>query len=303
MSARFGKVAMLLGGDSTEREVSLSSAKSVGKALDEICAEVIRHDPQTDKLESLKEAGVESVFNILHGGAGENGMTQAALELMGIPFTGSRHLASALALDKDLSKTIWLHEGLATPLWIVATEVSEVTLDNIHLELGRDLFVKPNNGGSSVATRRVESREDLAEAISEALEVDDKALVEECVDGQELTYAIVGDELLPGIRIEVDEGFYDYEAKYESDKTRYVCPPNLPSSLDKVAQMMSRDAFKALGCTGWGRVDLIASGREVFLLEINTIPGMTEHSLVPKAAKARGWEMNELVGRILEEAR
>ena len=303
MSARFGKVAMLLGGDSTEREVSLSSAKSVGKALDEICAEVIRHDPQTDELASLKEAGVESVFNILHGGAGENGMIQAALELMGIPFTGSRHLSSALALDKDLSKTIWLHEGLATPLWVVATDASEETLDNIHLELGRDLFVKPNNGGSSVATRRVGSREDLAEAISAALEVDDKAMVEECVDGQELTYGIVGDELLPGIRIEVDEGFYDYEAKYESDKTRYVCPPNLPGNLDMIAQMMSRDAFKSLGCVGWGRVDLIACGREVFLLEINTIPGMTDHSLVPKAAKVRGWEMNELVGRILEEAR
>ena len=300
---KYGKVALLQGGTSPEREISLSSAKEVGGALDRLCEKVVRIDPKTDEIWSLKDAGYQMVFNILHGGAGEDGCIQAVLELMEVPFTGSEHLACALAMDKDLSKTMWLHEGLATPMWVIATDASDATLDKIELELGQSLFVKPNNGGSSIATRKTESRTELADAIENALSFDSKVMVEEGIEGQELTYGIVGDEVLPGIKIEVDEGFYDYEAKYVSDTTRLICPTGLAEQIESLARELSLESFRCLGCVGWGRVDLVARGREVFLLEVNTIPGMTDHSLVPRAAKEKGWDMVELVDRIMGQVR
>lgn len=304
MSKDFGKVALLQGGTSPERDISLLSAKMVGEALDSICEEVVRFDTKERPVWELADMKVDAAFNILHGGEGENGVVQAALELMKVPYTGSRHLACALALDKDLCKTLWLHEALATPMWTVATDSDERTVDRIHLELGRDLFVKPNNGGSSIATRRVSGRDDLAEAIDQVVGTEnDRALVEQSVDGVEITYAIVGDEILPGIRIEVESGFYDYDAKYVLDTTELICPPQLTGDLDEAARSLSLEAFRALGCEGWGRVDLMASGREVFLLEVNTIPGMTDHSLVPRAAREMGWDMPGLCGRILGLAR
>ena len=303
MGKAFGKVALLQGGDSPEREVSLSSAEEVGKALDAICEKVVRCDPASDDVTGLKGQGVERVFNILHGGAGENGVMQATLEMLGLPFTGSRHLACALAMDKNLSKTVWAHAGLPTPLWEVAKDAEADTVGEILVSLGSNLFVKPNSGGSSVATTRAKGRDELAAAIKAALEEDEAAIVEPLVRGMEVTYAILGDEVLPGIRVEVDDGFYDYEAKYESDKTRYVCPPGLPARLDERAREISMGAHRAIGCEGWSRVDLIVSGWEVFVLEVNAIPGMTSHSLVPKAAAQAGLGMEELVGRILEAAR
>lgn len=304
MSAEFGKVALIQGGNSPERDISLSSAKMVGEALEPVCDEVVRFDPQERPVWDLADMKVDAAFNILHGGEGENGVVQAALEIMKVPYAGSRHLACALAMDKDLCKTLWLHEALATPLWTVVSDSDERTVDRIHLELGRDLFVKPNNGGSSIATRRVTGRDDLAEAIDLVTGTEnDRAIVEQSVDGVEITYGIVGDEVLPGIRIEVESGFYDYDAKYVLDSTRLVCPPELTGDLDEAARKLSLEAFRVLGCEGWGRVDLIASGREVFLLEVNTIPGMTDHSLVPRAARELGWDMSELCARILRTAR
>lgn len=303
MSARFGRIALLQGGSSPEREVSFMSAQMVGAALDEMCAEVIRFDPAERSIAELVALKPDAVFNILHGGAGENGVIQATLEMLAIPFTGSRHLGCALAMDKNVSKTIWAKNLLPTPAWLPVTEVSDAVLDQILLELGEDLFVKPNSGGSSLNSRRVRDREQLAAILEEVLAVDAIAMVEQNVEGIELTYGILGDQVLPGIRIEVVQDFYDYKAKYEVETTRFICPPRLPRDLDKIAARLSRQAFDILGCSSWGRVDLIANGNDMQLLEVNTIPGMTSHSLVPKAAAAVQIDFAEVVARILADAR
>ena len=303
MSRNFGKIALLQGGDSPEREVSLMSAKQVGATLDELCTEVVRFDPSQRSMAELVGMKPDAVFNILHGGAGENGVMQAALEMLGISFTGSRHLACALAMDKNLSKTIWSQHFLPTPMWKAVDEVSGTVLDEIQFELGDDLFVKPNSGGSSLCSRRVSTREELSRMLEEVLQVDKLAMVEQFVGGLELTYGILGDQVLPGIRIEAATGFYDYEAKYEAETTRFICPPKLPRNLDETGAKLARQAFDLLGCHGWGRVDLMLSGQDMQLLEVNTVPGMTSHSLVPHAAAKAAVSFSDLVGRILEEAR
>ena len=302
MNKEFGKVALLVGGDTPEREVSLSSAQMVGRELELLCEEVVRFDPRDRDLTELHALQVDCAFIILHGGSGEDGRMQAALEMLGIPYTGPRHLACALAMDKTLSKQMWYHAGLPTAAWETVSDASDATLDKIELALGRDVFVKPNQGGSSNATQRACDRAGVTAAIQAALKQDDKVLVEQTVEGIELTYGIVGDQLLPGIRIEVDSGFYDYAAKYKLDTTRYICPPQLPRKLDSYAQQLARDAYRALQCSGWGRVDLMLSGHDFYLLEINTVPGMTDHSLVPQAAAAAGISNTELIRRILQLA-
>lgn len=302
MSKRFGKIALIQGGDSPEREISLASAKMVGVQLDQLCTEVLRFDPRDRELCELTTAGVDAAFIILHGGIGEDGRVQAALELLGIPYTGPRHFGCAMAMDKNVSKLMWTDVELPTPPWLLVTDTNEETLDEIQLNLGLELFVKPNNGGSSLATAKVNNRDELATAILAALATDPKAIVEQAIGGMELTYGIVGDEVLPGIRIEVANGFYDYAAKYDLDTTKYICPPQIPAEVDAACRELSMKAFTALDCSGWGRVDLMVSGREPFLLEVNPVPGMTDHSLVPKAATVAGIAADELVARILELA-
>lgn len=301
MSAQFGKVALLHGGVSPEREVSLNSAVMVGRALDGMCEEVLRFDPAERSLAELLDEKVDLVFNILHGGAGEDGRIKSTLDMLGIPCTGSSYMASVVASDKNLSKLLWLNEGLPTAPWFMVTAADDKVLDEIELSLGHELFVKPNNGGSSIATTKVTDRQELVLAIAEALQVDDKVMVEQCVNGMELTYPLLGDELLPGIRIEVAENFYDYAAKYELGTTSYICPPQLVGEVDGEARSVALAAFQALGCSGWGRVDMMVSGREMFLLEVNTVPGMTDHSLVPRSAAVAGIDQRELVARILEQ--
>ncbi len=302
MSKEFGKVALLLGGDTPEREVSLSSAQMVGKELEQLCAEVVRFDPRDHNIAELRDLKTDCAFIILHGGSGEDGTVQAALEMMNIPFTGSRHLPCALAMDKTLSKQIWYLAGLPTASWKTVEDCSNDTLNEIELTLGHDVFVKPNCGGSSCATRRARNRAEVESAVQEALMLDSKVIVEQTVEGIELTYGIVGDLLLPGIRIEAASGVYDYAAKYELDTTRYICPPQVPKQLDDKAQQLAREAYRLLGCAGWGRVDLMISGHDLYLLEINTVPGMTSHSLVPQAAAAAGIDSTELIRRILRLA-
>ena len=303
MSKRFTKVALLQGGNSPEREVSLISASNVANALQEICEELILFDPKKQPLSELLELKVERVFNILHGGAGEDGRVQAALELLKIPQTGSNHQACVLAMNKNLSKLLFLNNEIPTPLWYIANDSDIDTLNEIQINLGNKLFVKPNNGGSSLCSRFVDSVEDLKTAIEDALTIDKDVLIEQFIDGIEVTYSILKDEVLPGIKIEVNDGFYDYDAKYVSEETKFICPPQIPTNLDEKAQELSLLAFKLLGCNSWGRVDLMISGHDIFVLEVNTVPGMTSHSLVPQAAKAKGIEFVAVVEKILEDAK
>ena len=303
MSKAFSKVVLLQGGDSPEREVSLTSAKNVEQSLLRLCDEVVCFDPAEKNIAELKDIAPDIVFNILHGGAGEDGRIQATLNQMGLKVTGSNYYASALAMDKNLCKLIWASEELPTPSWLLVNDTNQDTLDAVLLELGNEVFVKPNNGGSSIATTKVTNRQELEDAIKQAQQAGNKdILVEQTISGMELTYSIVGQKVLPGIRIEVSDGFYDYAAKYEKETTRYISPPQIEQSIDKECQELALKAFKAIGCYGWGRVDFMVNGREPLLLEINTIPGMTSHSLVPKAANAAGIEFDQLITQILELA-
>ncbi|MBF2735242.1 MAG: D-alanine--D-alanine ligase [Betaproteobacteria bacterium AqS2] len=297
-----GRVVLLEGGVSPEREVSLQSGANLAPALAEICAELVRFDPQDRSLQELAALKPDCVFNILHGGPGENGEISAALAALGLRATGSGARASMLAMDKRLSKLVWEDEGLGTPQWLVATDATDATLDSIQLDLGDAVFIKPNSGGSSISAGPARGRQEIAARLAAALADDPEAMVEQLIEGVEVTYGIVGDRVLPGIRIEVPQGFYDYEAKYVSDDTRFICPPELPGDLDARARAAAQRAYASLGCRGWGRVDLIVSGQDIQLLEVNTVPGMTSHSLVPLAARKDGMELPALLAAILKEA-
>lgn len=303
MSKQFGKIALLQGGVSNERDVSLASAAMVGRELENICTEVIRFDTAERSLTELVELHVDAAFILLHGAAGEDGRMQAALEMLGIPYTGSRPQACALAMDKNLSKLIWAETALPTPPWLLVKDAAAETLDEIQLMLGYEVFVKPNHGGSSIYMGKVTKRSQLAAAIETALQEEDSVLIEQTVPGIELTYGIVEDTVFHGIQIETDQEFYDYAAKYELDTTQYICPPRIQADIEEHCRELALAAFQALGCSDWGRVDLMLRGREPFLLEANTVPGMTDHSLVPKAAAQFGLAPGELLTKILRQAR
>ncbi len=298
---KFGKVAVLLGGKSAEREVSLKSGGMVLKALRSKGVDAHSFDPKEKDFAALEKERFERVFIALHGRFGEDGTVQGILEWLGIPYTGSGVLASALAMDKLRTKRIWAAEGLPTAPHAVLTR--ESNLKSVSRTLGFPLFVKPAREGSSVGMSKVKRAGDLEEAFALAVNYDPVVLAEKFIDGPELTVAILGEQVLPVIRIETPREFYDYEAKYIANDTRYLIPCGVSKAKEAQIQAMCLKAFKALGCRGWGRVDLMLDRRgRPYLLEINTAPGMTDHSLVPMAARAVGISYEELCVKILEGA-
>jgi len=297
----FGKVAVLMGGKSAEREVSLKSGAMVLAALRKKGVDAHPFDPKERPLEELMRGRFNRVFIALHGRFGEDGTVQGVLEWLGIPYTGSGVLASALAMDKVRTKRLWAAEGLPTAAYEVLGKDSN--LKAVAKRLGVPLFVKPASEGSSVGMSKVKRAGDLEEAFALAVNYDPVVIAEKFIEGPELTVAIVGERVLPIIKIETPREFYDYEAKYIANDTRYLIPSGLPAAKEKQIQALSLKAFQALGCRGWGRVDLMLDKRgRPFLLEINTSPGMTDHSLVPMAAKAVGIAYEDLCVRILEMA-
>jgi len=288
-------VVVLLGGTSSEREVSLWSGATVEENLRTLGARVRTLDPAEPRWWTQLQ-GAELAFIALHGAGGEDGVIQGALETFGIPYTGSGVLASALSMDKARTKRLWKGLGLPT------ADFTELDADSdwqgIIDEFGA-LFVKPAGGGSSIGTAGVDSAADLQAAWVEAAKFGDIVIAEKLIRGPEYTVAILGGEALPAIKMETDNPFYDYEAKYLSDATRYLCPCGLDEKDEALIADLSLQAFASLGCRVWGRVDLMRdSDGSFYLLEVNTVPGMTGHSLVPMAARAAGIELPELVGRI-----
>ena len=297
----FGKVAVLMGGKSAEREVSLKSGSMVLAALRKKGVDAHPFDPKERDLQDLLKERFARVFIALHGRFGEDGTVQGVLEWLGIPYTGSGVLASALAMDKVRTKRLWAAEGLPTAPYEVLTQDSD--LRGVVRRLGVPLFVKPASEGSSVGMTKVKKAADLEEAFALAVNYDPVVLAEKFIDGAELTVAIVGERVLPIIRIETPREFYDYEAKYIANDTRYLIPCGVTEKKEQELQAMCLKAFRALGCRGWGRVDLMLDKRgKPFLLEVNTSPGMTDHSLVPMAARAVGISYDDLCVKVLELA-
>lgn len=297
----FGKVAVLFGGRSAEREISLLSGNNVLEALRGAGVDAHAFDPAQREIFDLKREGFTRVFIALHGRYGEDGTVQGALELMGIPYTGSGVMASALAMDKVRTKMVWVACGVPTPKWVVLHAGSK--WQEVATTLGLPLIVKPAREGSTIGLTKVTNATQLPEAFAAAVKHDPMVLAEEFVAGQELTAGFVGGQALPLIRIEAPQGNYDYHNKYFSDETKYICPCGLPETEEHAIRALVMRSVDALGCEGWGRADLIrrADG-SVSLLEMNTSPGMTGHSLVPMAAKVAGLSFEALVLRILELA-
>ncbi len=298
----FGKVAVLMGGTSAEREISLISGRAVLAALLERGVDAHSYDPAEAPLWELPRHGYSRVFNILHGRIGEDGTVQGALDLLGIPYTGSGVMASALAMDKWRTKLCWLAAGIPTPRFLMLTSESDPR--RIIEDLGLPLIIKPAREGSSIGVTRVNSEADYSAAFALANRLDPLVIAEEFIVGQELTAAILGERVLPLVRIDAPEGQYDYANKYFTDKVKYQCPAGVGGDLEIAIQRIALSAFQVLGCRGWGRADLMLrpDGRFSFL-EMNSIPGMTGHSLVPIAARAAGVEFADLVLAILAEAR
>lgn len=294
------KTVLLMGGDSPEREVSLMSGGMVFLAMQRMGIEVEAFDPQKQPLAEIMNLGAERAFNILHGGAGENGEVQGALKMLGMPCTGSGVLASALAMDKHRAKLVWKAAGIPTPRWRSVKNGAEC--GGIVEELGLPLFVKPSCGGSSTHAGAVEKAARLPDAVEAAASEGFPALVEQFADGEEYTASILDDASLPLIRIEPAGGVYDYRAKYIAEDTRFFCPCGLPAAEESRLQLTAMEAFLVLGCRRWGRVDFILTKDGPMFLEVNTVPGMTSHSLVPHAAQAAGVDYDSLVRRIWESA-
>ena len=302
MAGDFGKVAVLMGGSSAEREISLLSGGAVLAALQREGVDAHAFDPAQNELWQLKAQGFERVFIALHGRYGEDGTVQGALETLGIPYTGSGVLASALAMDKWRTKLVWAAACLPTPRYQLLDEHSDLAL--VAQQLGLPLIVKPAREGSSIGVTKVETVAALAPAYAAAAALDSLVLAEEFIAGQEMTAAVLGQRVLPLVHIEAPSGAYDYQNKYFTDAVRYRCPAVLEPALAAKIDRACLSAFQVLGCRGWGRADLIVQpdGR-FFLLEMNTVPGMTGHSLVPMAARAAGIAFDDLVLQILEGAR
>ena len=301
MSTAFGKVAVLLGGRSAEREISLRSGNMVLGALQAKGIDAHAFDPRDQGLEQLISQRFDRVFIALHGRFGEDGTVQGALEYLGLPYTGSGVMASALAMDKWRTKLIWQAAGISTPPYELLSKESDFS--GVGERLGLPLMMKPAREGSSIGMSKVASIEKIQAAYELAAEYDDMVIAERFVEGVEVTAAILDGEALPLIRLETPRIFYDYEAKYFADDTRYICPCGLPEAQERAIQAQALQAFKLIGCSGWGRVDvMIDHSGQAYLLEVNTIPGMTDHSLVPMAARARGIAFEALCVRILEAA-
>ena len=309
-----GKVAVLMGGSSAEREISLLSGAGVLKALKSLGIDAHAFDPALRELSDLKHDGYARCFIALHGRHGEDGTVQGALELLGIPYTGSGVMASAIAMDKVMTKRLWQADGLPTPRYVsLAPEAQHSErVRRVPDELGLPLIVKPPHEGSSIGVTKVVDRGDvdrqMQAAVTLAAGYDAEVLCEEFIDGLELTCPVLGAgadaQALPVIRIIAPEGAYDYQNKYFTDVVQYQCPSGLPADEEAEIQRIVVAAYRSLGCSGWGRADLMlrASDRRPFLLEINTSPGMTSHSLVPMSARAAGIDYEQLCLRILRSA-
>jgi len=297
----FGKVAVLMGGSSAEREISLMSGGGVLEALRGAGVDAHAFDPSLRDLAELRRERFARCFIALHGRGGEDGTLQGALELLGVPYTGSGVLGSALAMDKLRAKLLWRAMDLPTPPYEMLDAASDWRA--AVGRLGLPLMVKPVSEGSSIGMSKVREAAALEEAYALAVNYDRAVMAEKFIEGTELTGGILGDRALPLIRLETPRDFYDYQAKYFADDTRYLVPCGLPPEREAALQSLCLKAFRALGCSGWGRVDLMLDRTgEPYLLEVNTAPGMTGHSLVPMAAKAAGLSFGELCVRILELA-
>lgn len=296
--AAFGRVAVLMGGSSSEREVSLDSGRNVLEALRSRGVDANAVDGIPNLLRELQDKQFDRVFNILHGGDGENGVLQGLLQTLGVPYTGSGVLGSALSMDKIRTKQVWLSLGLSTPGYLRLQQGGDVHA--AARELGLPVIVKPSCEGSSVGVSRVFDDAGLEAAVELAARYPGELLMEQLIEGDELTVGILGGIALPSIRIVPAGEYYDYHAKYIAEDTQYLCPGLSGADEDEIRRLSSA-AFEAAGCTGWGRVDVMRdrSGR-LYLLEVNTAPGMTSHSLVPKGARQVGIEFDELCWRILE---
>jgi D-alanine-D-alanine ligase len=298
----FGNVGLLVGGDSAERDVSLNGGKAVLAALQRSHISTEIFDGSAALFEAVSDGRIDRVFNLVHGPGGEDGAIQGALQLMNIPVTGASLLGSALSMDKVRSKWVWQRQGISTSEFSLVKQGGFLADELVH-KWGLPLFVKPAGLGSSIGITKVETTKDIASAISLAREYSESVIVEPEVKGGEYFAGIIGGLVLPLIRVETPRSFYDYTAKYESDDTRYFCPCGLPEDVEKKMQALSLEAFQALDCSGWGRVDFILDeSGEPWFLEVNTTPGMTDHSLVPQAAAQIGIDFDELVWRILESS-
>jgi D-alanine-D-alanine ligase len=297
--SRFGKVAVLMGGLSAEREVSLKSGNAVLTALKAQGVDAHGVDVGKDVLQVLSQGNFDRVFIVLHGRGGEDGTMQGALEILGLPYTGSGVMASAIGMNKLKTKQLWLAQNLPTPMFKVleATDIDKTADD-----LGLPLIVKPSHEGSSIGITKVTSKAQLRTAWQEAEKYDREVIAESWVQGTEYTASILGDQALPLIRLETPHEIYDYDAKYKVDTTQYHCPCGLDDYIEEELKNLALRAFAAVGASGWGRVDLFVDDTgKPWLIEVNTVPGMTDHSLVPMAAKVAGISFEELVLRILQQ--
>ncbi|MBD1226571.1 D-alanine--D-alanine ligase [Xenorhabdus griffiniae] len=302
------KVAVLLGGTSAEREVSLQSGHAVVAGLKEAGINAYSVDTKDFDVTKLKEEGFNKVFIALHGRGGEDGTLQGLLEFLQIPYTGSGVMASALSMDKLRTKQLWQGAKLPISPYVVINSLKFEQLNDFQLkeyvqELGLPLMIKPNLEGSSVGMTKVNEYAELRGALALAFKYDTDVLVEKWLFGPEYTVGFLGDEALPSIRIQAPDTFYDYDAKYISNQTQYFCPSGLSAEKEQELLDIASKAYQALGCRGWGRVDIMDDGKgNFYLLEANTSPGMTSHSLVPIAARQAGFSFSQLVARILELA-
>ena len=297
-----GRVAVLMGGDSAEREISLQSGQAVLEALRRSGIEAEAIDPDATVCQRLQEGGFDRVFIALHGRGGEDGQIQGLLERLGLPYTGSGVLGSALAMDKHRSKLVWRAQGLPTPPARLVDEASDPA--ELAAELGLPLMVKPAREGSSIGASKISRVEELLPAIRAARRLDPLVLAERWITGGEYTVPVLQGRALPMIRLQPAREFYDYVAKYQDEGTRYHCPCGLDEERERELQELALEAYAVLDGSGWGRIDLMLDGEgEPWLIEANTVPGMTSHSLVPMAAKAAGIGFDELVLAILETSR
>ena len=297
----FGRVAVMYGGSSSEREVSLRSGSAVLDALRRRDVDAVGWDPADHSLAEFAEAGFDRVWNALHGPGGEDGRIQGALDWLDVPYTGSGVMASALAMDKMRSKRVFEAAGIPTPDYRIVRGVADAR--SAAEALGYPLVFKPLSEGSSIGMSKVFDASELGEGLDLALQYGDAALVETCIVGDEITVSILQGMALPSVRIETPRVFYDYRAKYESSSTEYRCPGSEDADREAAYAELALRAFDELGCTGWGRVDFMhATDGEPQILEVNTVPGMTTQSLVPMAAKAAGISFDELCWRVLESS-
>ena len=297
------KIAVLMGGTSAEREVSLNSGNAVLNALRTQGYDAHPVDPKEVPVLELKQQGFERAFNILHGRGGEDGIIQGALEQIGLPYTGCDVMTSALTMDKMRTKMLWKGFGLPIAEMEIVTKenVTELNPGKIVERLGLPLMVKPSREGSSVGLTKVNAIEELTAAVETALECDYTVLIEEWLSGVEMTVPVLDNQVLPAVQIIPDGEFYDYHAKYISDNTQYICPAPLSKAREEELHRLVKAAYDAVGCRGWSRIDVMTDSKGEFrLVEVNTTPGMTNHSLFPKSAATVGYTFEKLVEKILE---